>query len=118
MPQEITTAEFHAFLQVAPSVTDLQVILFFTGALEQLRTVLQLADVLPLLETLRISYRSVEEESFEPLLDALRSRKEVVQGRATLKAFYIASGEAAVIPSAVKTKLLAFRNQAMYISVD
>ncbi|KAJ7871332.1 hypothetical protein B0H13DRAFT_1040081 [Mycena leptocephala] len=38
MPQEITTAEFHAFLQVAPSVSDLQLILTFTGALEQLRT--------------------------------------------------------------------------------
>jgi hypothetical protein len=118
MRPDITTAEFHAFLLAAPSVSDLRLILSFTGALEQLRTVLQLADVLPRLKTLRISYRSTKEESFQPLLDTLRSRSEVVQGRATLKAFYITSSKVAVIPSAVKTELLVFRNQAMHIRVE
>jgi hypothetical protein len=118
MRPDITTAAFHAFLLSAPSVSDLRLILSFTGALEQLRTVLQLADVLPRLKTLRIFYRSTKEESFQPLLDTLRSRSEVVQGRATLKAFYITSSKVAVIPSAVKTELLVFRNQAMHIRVE
>ncbi|KAJ7080528.1 hypothetical protein C8R44DRAFT_906920 [Mycena epipterygia] len=115
MPPTITLAEFRAFLQAAPTVEVLQLSLYFPNGLEELITVLQEDDVLPKLETLRIM-QAAEGDTFDPLLDTLRSRRQVVQGRATLEAFYLYGPS--ILPPAIRTRLLAFENEGMRISID
>ncbi|KAJ7094273.1 hypothetical protein C8R44DRAFT_860409 [Mycena epipterygia] len=111
----ITAAEFRSFLQVVPMAVDLQFSLYFPSGLEKLVTVLQEDDILPRLVTLRIIHTSTG-DTFESLLDLLCSRRQLIQGRATLEAFYL-FGPSTPSP-AVRTKLLALENEGMHISID
>ncbi|KAJ7094265.1 hypothetical protein C8R44DRAFT_749461 [Mycena epipterygia] len=101
--------------EAAPMVVDLQLWLRFPSGLKESATVLQEDNILPRLQTLRIIL-DAEVETFDPLLDTLRSRRQVIQGRATLEAFYLSGSS--IPPPAVRTRLLAFENEDMHISMD
>jgi len=97
---------------------DLGLELIFAGELERLSTLLELADVLPRLMTLRLRYRVEDEESFDPLLDALRSRQQFIEGRDTFEAFHLQVGQCSVLPPIAREKLLAFEEKGMHISIE
>lgn len=116
-PRDITPAQFLALLEAVAAVEDLELAFPPTGLLEKLRDVLQIAHVLPRLGTLRLRYGVGNQESFDPLLDALRSRRKVVEGRATLAVFSLHLEPGANLPPAVRNQLFAFRDQGMDISI-
>ncbi|KAJ7652145.1 hypothetical protein DFH06DRAFT_1419588 [Mycena polygramma] len=119
------------FLQVIPSVVDLELEIHSSGLLDSLIHVLQSPDVLPMLQTLHFGYAVVPpgypnwglysrepkpklkqvEESFEAVLETLRTRWE---GK-TLKAFHLRLNRFWILPSAVRERLLAFGNEHMQV---
>ncbi|KAJ7166179.1 hypothetical protein C8R46DRAFT_1192581 [Mycena filopes] len=91
LPQ-ISPTEFTAFLRENASVTTLKLTLHFTSGLDTLVRVLEAADVLPALTTLSVvemSRGEGDEMPFEPMLDVVRARREVVVDRARLERFNI-----------------------------
>ncbi|KAJ7652136.1 hypothetical protein DFH06DRAFT_1475489 [Mycena polygramma] len=120
MPPAITAAELEAFLRAVPSVTDFEFTTHFTGVLANVRAVFQLAGVLPKLDTLRVVYGPREQESLDPLLATLHSRRAVVAGQAVLNAFHLRVLRPAVLPPVVRNDLLALERTyvGMHINVD
>ncbi|KAJ6498136.1 hypothetical protein C8R47DRAFT_1317918 [Mycena vitilis] len=118
MPPAITAAELEVFLHAVPSVTDFEFTTHFTGVLANVRAVL--AGVLPRLDTLRVVYGPREQESLDPLLAALHARRAVVAGQAMLETFHLRVLRPAVLPSVVKTDLLALESTyvGMHISIN
>ncbi|KAJ7761911.1 hypothetical protein DFH07DRAFT_771230 [Mycena maculata] len=119
-PTGMSAAEFHSFLAETPSVVDLQ--LTFHASLD-LITILQADGVLPRLETLRVLYatgHAPEDEVLTELLATLRSRREIIEGRATLDAFHLLRPKPnrTALPDAVKDELSALENGGMCISID
>ncbi|KAF7340257.1 hypothetical protein MVEN_01944500 [Mycena venus] len=111
------TRAFQAFLEAVPSVVDLKLTFHFANLMENFSTVLQRNDVLPRLKTLPMMYSAMEEELFDPLLDAPRTRRERIEGRATLEVFYLdlTWSRPAALPRTVREELLAYINEGMGI---
>ncbi|KAJ6569441.1 hypothetical protein B0H19DRAFT_1135477 [Mycena capillaripes] len=125
MPLQVRTATFKRLLAAAGSVTDFQLTLNLSNAMTALRDVLHDQSegdpVLPLLTTLRIQIAHVEltEELLEPLVETLRSRREVVaNGWAVLEAFHLELEARAMLPSVVRDRFLAFRDEDMHVAIE
>ncbi|KAJ6569442.1 hypothetical protein B0H19DRAFT_1135481 [Mycena capillaripes] len=121
----LSNATFRGLLAAAGSVTEFQLTFHQNSAATALRDVLHDQSegdpVLPLLTTLRVRIGHVEstEELFEPLLETLRSRREVVvHGQAVLEVFCLELDPPAVLPSGVRDRLLAFRDVGMHVVID
>jgi hypothetical protein len=111
-PGGISAAEFEAFLRaVPPSVVDFRLTLHVRGALEMVGAVLRVPGVLPGMRTLHLTYdiKSVAgSESFDPLLEILRARREVVDWQATLKEFDLNLRSPSLLPTVARDKFIAF----------
>ncbi|KAJ7655388.1 hypothetical protein B0H17DRAFT_378370 [Mycena rosella] len=124
-PPDIPAAAFKAFLEAAPSVTELALTFQFSNGLEKLVTVLQSADVLPKLTTLRIMDMSRAAEAtmpFDPLLDTLRVRRDAVDGRTTLEMLSLSirsrsQGPGRVCPNAALSKFAGLAEEGLRIRI-
>ncbi|KAJ7455323.1 hypothetical protein B0H11DRAFT_2067654, partial [Mycena galericulata] len=85
----ISAAELRDFLKAAPpSVVLLQLSIYLPDQLG-VTAALQAIDVLPRLKTLHIVRPAGPRDTYDDLLDTLRSRRQVIEGRATLEAFHL-----------------------------
>ncbi|KAJ7455270.1 hypothetical protein B0H11DRAFT_2067459 [Mycena galericulata] len=119
----ISAAELRHFLKAAPpSVVFLQLSIFLSDQLG-VTSALQAIDVLPRLKTLHIDHPAGLRDTYDGLLDTLRSRRQVIEGRATLEAFHLYNppthpGQLRVyFPDALRSKLSALQEEGLHVHI-
>ncbi|KAJ7455277.1 hypothetical protein B0H11DRAFT_2287650 [Mycena galericulata] len=116
----ISAAQLRDFLKaVPPSVVLLELGIYLPDQLG-VTSALQAIDVLPRLKTLLIGRRAEPGDTHDDLLDTLRSRRQVIEGRATLEAFHLYNdpGQPRVyFPDALRNELLALQEEGLHVHI-